>query len=132
MRDRLGKHAGGQKKGGADGPESCRSWQERIEDPPDHLITDRTGLPLPVGISRANLHDSPARKPLARGIPPIPSGRGRSRRLPAKLHPDKGYDYDHLRRRLHKRRIIHRITRKGVESSTRLGRHRCRVERTVA
>jgi transposase len=67
-----------------------------------------------------------------RGIPPIRSRRGPRRRRPAKLHADKGYDYDHLRRWLRKRRIGHRIARKGIESSKRLGRHRWVVERTVS
>lgn len=64
----------------------------------------------------------------------LPSGsrRGPRRRRPAKLHADKGYDYDHLRRWLRKRGIRHRIARKGIESSTRLGRHRWVVERTVS
>jgi transposase len=54
------------------------------------------------------------------------------RRRPAKLHADKGYDYDHLRRWLCQRGIRHRIARKGIESSQRLGRHRWVVERTVS
>jgi hypothetical protein len=56
------------------------------------LITECTGLPLSIGISGANLHDSQALKPLVRGI-------------------------------------RHRIARKGIESSTRLGRHRWTIER---
>ncbi|MET7909765.1 transposase, partial [Streptomyces avermitilis] len=40
--------------------------------------------------------------------------------------------YDHLRRWLRKRGIRHRIARKGIESSKRLGRHRWVVERTVS
>jgi IS5 family transposase len=78
-----------------------------------HLITERTGLPLSIGISGANLHDSQALEPLVRGIPPIRSRRGPRRRRPAKLHADKGYDYDHLRRWLRKRGIRHRIARKA-------------------
>ncbi|WP_406340582.1 IS5 family transposase [Streptomyces sp. NBC_01578] len=97
-----------------------------------HLITERTGLPLSVAISGANLHDSQALIPLVQGIPPIRSRRGRRRRKPAKLHADKGYDYSHLRRWLRQRGIQHRIARKGVESSQRLGRHRWTVERTMA
>jgi IS5 family transposase len=62
-----------------------------------HLITERTGLPLSVGISGANVHDSQALIPLVQGIPPIRSRRGRRRRRPGKLHGDKGYDYNHLR-----------------------------------
>nr|WP_107090120.1 IS5 family transposase [Streptomyces sp. WM6372] len=97
-----------------------------------HLLTDRNGLPLSLGISGANMHDSLGLEPLVRGIPPIRSRRGPHRRRPAKLHADKGYDYDHLRRWLRERGIRHRIARKGIESSQRLGRHRWVVERTVS
>ncbi|WP_241485167.1 IS5 family transposase [Nocardiopsis potens] len=97
-----------------------------------HLITDRTGLPISMAISGANLHDSQALQPLVRAIPPIRSRRGRRRRKPGKLHGDKGYDYTHLRRWLRERGIVHRLARKGVESSKRLGRHRWQVERTMA
>ncbi|MFI8370963.1 IS5 family transposase [Streptomyces sp. NPDC085466] len=97
-----------------------------------HLITERTGLPISVGISGANLHDSQALIPLVKGIPPIRSRRGRRRRKPGKLHADKGYDYRHLRQWLSGRGIRHRIARKGIESSTRLGRHRWTIERTMS
>ncbi|MFZ4179914.1 transposase [Streptomyces pseudogriseolus] len=68
-------------------------------------LTERTGLPLSVGISGANVHDSQALIPLVQGIPPIRSRRGRRRRRPGKLYGDKGYDYNHLRRWLRDRRI---------------------------
>ncbi|MFI5672934.1 IS5 family transposase [Streptomyces sp. NPDC051704] len=97
-----------------------------------HLITDRNGLPLFLGISGANLHDGQGLEPLVRGIPPIRSCRGPRRRRPTKLHADKGYDYNHLRRWLRGRGIRHRIARKCIESSQRLGRHRWVVERTVS
>ncbi|MCA1224397.1 IS5 family transposase [Streptomyces sp. 8L] len=97
-----------------------------------HLITERTGLPLSVGISGANMHDSQGLEPLVRGIPPIRSRRGPRRRKPGKLHGDKGYDYRHLRQWLSSRGISHRIARKGVESSERLGRHRWVVERSMS
>ncbi|MER6405756.1 IS5 family transposase [Streptomyces viridosporus] len=97
-----------------------------------HLITERTGLPLPIGVSGANLHDSQGLEPPVRGIPPIRSRRGPRRRRPGKLHADKGYDYDHLRRWLRARGVTPRIARKGTESSQRLGRHRWVVERTVS
>jgi len=70
--------------------------------------------------------------PLVKGIPPIRSRRGRRRRKPGKLHAATGYDYNHLRRWLRGRGITHRISRKGVESSQRLGRHRWTVERAMA
>ncbi|MFF8382020.1 IS5 family transposase [Streptomyces sp. NPDC015661] len=97
-----------------------------------HLICDRTGLPISLAISGANLHDSRALEPLVRGIPPIRSRRGPRRRRPAKLHGDKGYDYDDLRRWLRERGIVPRIARRGIESSQRLGSHRWVVERTMS
>lgn len=128
LRDRLGEHAGPE-KGDLTGPNPVDrgKYGSKI-----HLVTERTGLPLSVGISGANLHDSQALIPLVKGIPPIRSRRGRRRRRPAKLHADKGYDYDHLRRWLRGRGIRHRIARKGIESSTRLGRHRWTIERTMS
>ncbi|MGW5852731.1 transposase, partial [Streptomyces sp. NPDC055254] len=82
-------------------------------------------------ISGANMHDSLGLAPLVRGIPPIRSRRG-PRRRPGKLHADKAYDYAHLRRWLRGRGITHRIARRGIESSQRLGRHRWTIERTMA
>lgn len=128
MRHRLRKHPG-HKRGPLTGPNPTDRGKLGSKI---HLLTDRNGLPLSLGISAANMHDSRGLKPLVRGIPPIRSRRGPRRRRPAKLHADKGYDYDHLRRWLRNRGIRHRIARKGVESSQRLGRHRWVVERTVS
>lgn len=96
------------------------------------VICDRNGLPISVGTSGANLHDSRALIPLTRGIPPIRSRYGPRRRRPAKLHADKGYDFDHLRNWLQRRQIVPRIARHGIELSGRLGRHRWVVERTMS
>lgn len=128
MRDRLGEHAG-LEKGDLTGPNPVDrgKFGSKI-----HLITERNGLPLSVGISGANMHDSLGLEPLVRGIPPIRSRRGPRRRRPGKLHADKAYDYAHLRRWLRGRGIKHRIARRGIESSQRLGRHRWTVERTMA
>jgi transposase len=106
------------KRGGLTGPNPVNRGTYGSKVP---LITDRTGLPLSVGISGANVHDSQALIPLVQGIPPIRSRRGRRRRKPGKLHGDKGYDYNHLRRWLRDRRITPRIARKGTDSSQRLG-----------
>jgi transposase len=96
------------------------------------LLTERTGLPLSLAISGANVHDSQALIPLTEAIPPIRSKRGPRRRRPAKLHADKAYDHRFIRSYLRRRQITARIARRGVESSTRLGRHRWVIERTVA
>ncbi|MFD7529836.1 transposase [Streptomyces sp. NPDC059849] len=58
--------------------------------------------------------------------------RGPRRRRPGKLHADKGYDYHHLRQWLSQRGIRHRIARKGIETSQRLGRHHWTIERTMS
>jgi IS5 family transposase len=65
-------------------------------------------------------------------VQPIRGRRGRPRRRPDKLHADKGYDHRFCRWACRARRIIPRIARRGIENSTRLGRHRWKVERTLA
>jgi len=47
-------------------------------------------------------------------IVPIRGRRGRPRKRPVKLPPDKGYDYDRWRQALRQRGIIPRIARQGV------------------
>lgn len=88
VRDRLGEHPSPQ-RGHLTGPNPTDRGKKgsRI-----HVICDRTGLPISLAISGANLHDSQALELLVRGIPPIRSRRGPRRRRPAKLHGDKGYD----------------------------------------
>lgn len=97
-----------------------------------HVLTDAAGLPLVVGVFAANTHDSQALQPLVRAIPAIRSCRGPCRRRPATLHADKGYDYPHLRTWLRDRRITPRIARRGIDTTERLGRHRWKVDRTLA
>lgn len=65
-------------------------------------------------------------------IAPIRRSRVRPRKRPGKLHADKGYHFPRCRKALKKRGITARIARQGIESSERLGRHRCVVERTLA
>ena len=98
-------------------------------------MIDAGGIPLAVGLSAANTHDSQLLERLVDAVPAVigPRGRpGRPRKRPAKLHADKGYDYPDCRRALRRRNITPRIARRGLESSTRLGRHRWKVERSLA
>lgn len=97
-----------------------------------HILTEAGGLPLAMGISGANTHDMKALKPLVHTIPEVRSRRGPRRPRPAKLHADKGYDYEDLRRWLRARNIVPRIARIGVDTHARLGRYRWRVERTFS
>jgi hypothetical protein len=55
-------------------------------------MRDRTGLPLTVLISAANVHDWQLMVPLLDSLAPVQSAHGRPRRRPAKLHADKPYD----------------------------------------
>lgn len=97
-----------------------------------HALSDRVGLPISVGISAANTHDSEALRPLVNAIPAIRSRRRPRRRKLAKLHADKAYDVPALRVWLRRRGIIPRIARKGIESSDKLGQHRWVIERSIA
>jgi transposase len=97
-----------------------------------HVLSDRAGIPMSVGVSAANTNDAQALKALVKAIPAVRSRRGPRRRKPAKLHADKAYDTADLRQWVRHRGIGVRIARKGIESSERLGRHRWVIERTIS
>ncbi|MFD4753518.1 transposase [Streptomyces sp. NPDC058426] len=123
------RSASGRQKRASDGTESDRPRHLGIENTSGHR-PERTALVIG---HRGRQH---ARQPGPGTThprhPAHPARRAPRRRRPAKLHADKGYNYDHLRRWLRGRGIRHRIARRGVESSQRLGRHRRVVERTVS
>lgn len=97
-----------------------------------HLITERSGLPISVGIPGAAARQ-PGPDPACGGHPPIRSRRGADDGAsPESSTPTRATGYAHPRRWLRERGTTHRIVRKGVESSQRLGRHRWTVERTMA
>jgi IS5 family transposase len=95
-------------------------------------VTDAAGIPLAAKAGPANRHDSTEFEAMLDAVPPIKRPSGQRRTRPAKLHADKGYDAKRCRQACRKRHIKHRIARKGVERSDRLGRHRWVVERTLA
>ena len=97
-----------------------------------HLAGDAGGLPLAVVLTAANAHDSTMLGAVVDDIPPIRMPTRRRRRRPGTVHVDKGYDYPRCRAELRRRGITPRIARRRVESSQRLGRHRWRIERTIA
>ncbi|MEV1055495.1 IS5 family transposase [Streptomyces sp. NPDC049887] len=97
-----------------------------------HVLSDGHGLPLIVGVSAANTHDSPGLKPMVAGpLSRHDPHRGRHYK-PRKLHADKAHDTPELRKWLPGKRIAVRITRKGIESSERLDRRRWVIERTMS
>jgi transposase len=85
-----------------------------------------------MAVTAANVHDSLLFEALLDDLPAVltPSRQRRSR--PGKVCADKAYDHRCCRRYLARRRIARRIARRGIESSKRLGRHRWKVERSLA
>ncbi len=96
------------------------------------MLCEARGIPLVVDVSAANTHDTTTLRDMVESIPAVRSRRGPRRRKPGKLRADKGYDCDPHRRWLRTQNIVPRIARRGVEGSTRLGRHRWKIERTIA
>ena len=82
-------------------------------------------------VSAANVNDSTLLKDVLDSLRAIRQPLGRPRRWPSKLHGDKGYDYRSCRELVGRRGMIARIARKGIESSTHLGRHRYVIERCL-
>jgi IS5 family transposase len=97
-----------------------------------HLVCDGSGLPLTAVVTAANINDTTMLQSLLDDVPAVRSPSGRRRRRPAKVHADKGYDSHANRTYLRRRGIKARIARRRIESSTRLGRHRWRVERALS
>jgi transposase len=97
-----------------------------------HLVCDGGGLPLTAVVTAANVNDTTIFQAVVEDIPPIRTPSGRRRRRPGKLHADRGYDSRANRAWLRSRGIRPRIARRGVDSSARLGRHRWKVERSLA
>ena len=97
-----------------------------------HLLVDREGTPLALKVTAANVNEVTQLEAMVTAIPAIKQRYGYRRKRPDKLHADKGYDARHCRRFLRRRHITPRIARRGIESSTRLGRYRWVVERTNA
>jgi transposase len=120
------------KRGGAEGPNPVDRGKPGSTC---HLLVDRHGIPLAVGLSAANTYDSVLLAAMVDAAPPVkgPRGRpGRPRRRPAKLHLDKGDDDPRCRGALRRRGITPRVAGRGIESSARLGRHRWVIERSLA
>jgi hypothetical protein len=92
-----------------------------------HLVCRGGGLPLTVAVTDANLADTIMFVALLDYVPPIRRPSGRRRTRPAAVHAGKGYDSTTNRAWLRRRGIRPRIARRGLESSTRLGRHRWKV-----
>jgi transposase len=95
-------------------------------------VTDRRGIPLVSLQTAANVNEGTVLLDAVDAIPPIKQPDGPPRRRPDKLHADKAYDSRDRRAALERRGIVPRIARKGIESKTKLGRHRWVIERAFA
>ena len=87
-----------------------------------HVLSDANGLPLLVGISVGNVHDSEGLKPMIAGHQSRHNPHRGHYFKPQRLHADTAYDRADLRRWLRWKRIGVRIARKGIESSEHLQR----------
>ncbi len=110
------------------GPSECGRHVRATSEVPE--VGDRSSLDLLPGTVRGAAHGMPRAARARDPAYPVPARPPQA--TAAILHADKGYDYDHLRRWRRKRGIRHRIARRCIESSQRLGRHRRVVERTVS
>jgi hypothetical protein len=97
-----------------------------------HLAVEGGGLPLSLLVTGANTNDSTMFAALLDDLPPVRTPAGGRRCRPEKVHADKAYDQRRCRGYLSRRGIKVRIARRGIESSTRLGRHRWKAERSIA
>ncbi|WP_424184549.1 IS5 family transposase [Actinokineospora sp. G85] len=119
----------GEKRGSITGPSPVDRGKNGSKI---HVLVDRAGLPLVVGVSAANVNDHFALPVLVRAIPRVRTPRRARRFRPDKLHADKAYDVRETRKWLINRGIMVRISRKNIDTSTKLGRHRWVVERTLS
>jgi hypothetical protein len=87
---------------------------------------DATGLPLTAVVTAANVPDVAMLEAVVEDVPPVRTPSGRRRTRPDKLDADKGHDSKANRAYVRRRGITARIARRGIESSTRLGRCRWR------
>ncbi|SEG86594.1 Transposase DDE domain-containing protein [Thermomonospora echinospora] len=97
-----------------------------------HVVSDRHGLPLVIGLSAGNVHDSHGLKPMAIVLHMRQRSWEGHAGQAVKLHADQAYDIPELRRWLARQRIEPRIARKGIEPDDRLGRYRWVIGRTIA
>jgi len=83
-------------------------------------------------VTAANVADTTMFQAVVADIPPVRTPAGRRRARPTAVHADKGYDSRANRAWLRRRGIRSRIARRQIEPSTRLGRHRWKVERALS
>jgi Transposase DDE domain len=94
-----------------------------------HLAAEGTGPPLSLLVTAANTPDAAVFQALLDDLLRVRTPAGGRRCRPDKCPGDKADDQRRCRGYLTQRGVKVRIARQGVESSTRLGRQRWKVER---
>src|SRR6266536_825063 len=97
-----------------------------------HLVSERGGLPLTAAVTAANVNDTLLFEALLDDVPAVLTPARRRRCRPDKVDADKAFDSAANRAYPRRRGIKPRIARRGVDSLSRLGRHRWRIERTLS
>ena len=97
-----------------------------------HLVCDGSGLPLTAAVTAANVNDTTMLEAVMDDVPPVWTRRGGGALGPPSSTPTRAMTAAPNRSYLRRRGIRARIARRGVESSTRLGRHRWKVERSLS
>lgn len=96
-----------------------------------HVLSDAQGIPSPSSCPARTCTtaspSSPSSVAYLRSVPPGPR-----RRRPVKLRADKAYFSAERLAWLRERGLVARIARPGIESGERLGRHRWKIERSIA
>ena len=93
---------------------------------------DRHGVPLAADLVGAERYDATVFASVIVAIPPVRRPRSRPNQRPKTVHVDKGDDARHCRRQRYQCGIKVRIACRYGEDTTRLGRQRCVVKRTLA
>jgi hypothetical protein len=97
-----------------------------------HLACEGGGLPLAAAVTAANIPDMTMLAAVVDDIPPVRTSSGRRRTRPGKVDADNGDDSAGNRAYLRRRGIMAWIARRGIESSSRLGRRRWKVQRALS
>jgi transposase len=97
-----------------------------------HLVCDSGGLPLTAAVTGANVNDTLLFATLLDDVPAVLTPTRRRPSRPGTVDGHEAYDRAANRAWLRRRGITPRIARREVESSSRLYRHRWRIERTLS
>ena len=97
-----------------------------------HLLTDGNGIPIAAKLTAANTHDVTQLLNLVNAVPPIKGKPGSPRYRFGELYADRADDCQADRQALREVGIEPKIAKRNTEYGSRLGVHRCVIERTLS